>query len=98
MGTPDLAAARQAVDTAADVCTAAAAHLAKASSDGGRISVDLLDRNQVLAYDLAHATSGIEGGRVLLDYATQGEHEARLACLFIAEAIADLAAKLYGRS
>ncbi len=98
MTTPDLGAAGEALSTAADVCTAAAAHLARSSSDGGRISVDLLDRHQVLAYDLAHATSGIEGGRVLLDYATQGEHEARLACLFIADAIADLAAKLYGRS
>ena len=51
-----------------------------------------LDEHQVLAYDLAHAASAVEGCRVMLDYAEHGEFESRLARAFIADAIADVAA------
>ncbi|MGH9000533.1 MAG: acyl-CoA dehydrogenase family protein [Acidimicrobiia bacterium] len=97
--TPDLAAAATALDAARGVCDAAARHLgALSADDSGRISVERLDRHQILAYDLAHAASGLEGGRVLLAYGEHGDHEARLACLYVAEAIADLAGRTYGRS
>ena len=49
-----------------------------------------LDEHQVLAYDLAHAASAVEGCRVMLDYGEHGEYEAMLATAFIADAIADL--------
>ena len=71
--------------------------LAELSREGGRISVARLDRHQVLAYDLAHATAGVEGAAVMCDYGAHGGLEARLACLFTAEAIADLVGRLVGR-
>ena len=97
MNTPDLSAAAEAVAVARAVCRKAAAHLADLSSEDGRISVAKLDRHQVLAYDLAHATAGVEGAAVMCEYGAHGGLEARLACLFAAEAIADLAARLVGR-
>ncbi|HEX6381681.1 MAG TPA: acyl-CoA dehydrogenase family protein, partial [Acidimicrobiia bacterium] len=98
MNTPDLNAAAEAVAVAREVCRKAAAHLAELSSDDGRISVAKLDEHQVLAYDLAHATAGIEGAAVMCDYGNHGGLEARLACLFTAEAISDLVARLVGRA
>ena len=60
--TDQLPAAAAAVDCAADVVAAATAHLARAATVDGRISVAQLDEHQVLAYDLAHAA---ERGRGL---------------------------------
>jgi (2S)-methylsuccinyl-CoA dehydrogenase len=97
VNTPDLNAAAEAVEIARAVCRKAAARLAELSGEDGRISVAQLDRHQVLAYDLAHATAGIEGAAVMCDYGQHGGLEARLACLFTAEAIADLVARLVGR-
>jgi (2S)-methylsuccinyl-CoA dehydrogenase len=97
MNTPDLDAAAGAVEAARALCAQAARHLAEQSSDGGRISVDRLDGHQIVAYDLAHAQSGIEGARVMVDYGRHGGLQARLACLFAAEAIADLVGRLVGR-
>ena len=97
MNTPDLNAASEAVAVAREVCRKAAAHLAEVSSEEGRISVAKLDRHQLLAYDLAHATAGIEGAAVMCDYGNHGGLQARLACLFTAEAISDLVARLVGR-
>jgi len=97
LNTPDLDAAAGAVETARALCAQAARHLAEQSSDGGRISVDRLDEHQIFAYDLAHAQSGIEGARVMVDYGRHGGLQARLACLFAAEAIADLVGRLVGR-
>jgi (2S)-methylsuccinyl-CoA dehydrogenase len=90
-------AATAAVDAASEVVVTAARHLAHAASDHGRISVSMLDRRQVLAYDLAHAASAVEGCRVMLDYAGHGELEARLSRAFIADVIADVGAKLLAR-
>ena len=97
MNTPDLDAAAAAVEAARALCVRAARHLAQQSSEDGRISVDRLDRHQIVAYDLAHAQSGIEGARVMVDYGRHGGLQARLACLFAAEAIADLVGRLVGR-
>jgi (2S)-methylsuccinyl-CoA dehydrogenase len=92
-----LAAAAMAIDRAAEVVEAATAHLARASSVDGRISVDKLDEHQVLAYDLAHAASALEGCRVMLTYCEHGAVESLLARAFIADAIADIGARLVGR-
>jgi (2S)-methylsuccinyl-CoA dehydrogenase len=97
VNTPDLNAAAVAVSVAREVCRKAAAHLAEVSSDGGRISVAKLDEHQVLAYDLAHVTAGVEGAAVMCEYGEHGGLQARLACLFTAEAIADLVGRLVGR-
>jgi (2S)-methylsuccinyl-CoA dehydrogenase len=95
--TDQLAAARAAVDVAAAVVTAATRHLADAATVDDRISVSKLDEHQVLAYDLAHAASAVEGSKVMLDYAEHGELESKLSHAYIADSIADLAAKLVGR-
>src|SRR5256884_9904465 len=77
--TARLEAAAAVVDAAAELTTAAAEHLARGAAEDGRISVAKLDRHQVLAYDLAHAASGLEGCRVMLDYGAHGELEGMLA-------------------
>ena len=91
-------AAAAAVDDATAVVDAACRHLAHASADGDRISVAKLDEHQVLAYDLAHAASAVEGCRVMLDYAAHGEYESMLARAFIADALVDLGSRLLART
>jgi (2S)-methylsuccinyl-CoA dehydrogenase len=91
------AAAALAVERAAEVVEVATAHLARAATVDGRISVAKLDEHQVLGYDLAHAASAVEAAKVMLDYAELGDVESRLAHAFIADAIADLGARLLGR-
>lgn len=95
--TDQLAAAAAAVECAADVVAAATAHLAEAATVDGRISVAKLDEHQMLGYDLAHAASAVEAARVMLGYGEYGEVESLLARAFVADAVADLGAKLLGR-
>src|SRR4051812_42325914 len=88
MATPDLSAAASAVDLAQQVVHDGIAALAAAGS---------IDENQVLAYDLAHGAAAVETARALLDYGSKGDVEARITCAFVADAVAELATKLYGR-
>ncbi|HJR26760.1 MAG TPA: acyl-CoA dehydrogenase family protein [Acidimicrobiales bacterium] len=88
MPNADLSAATQAVELAQEVVQAGA----RALAGGGGVDVD-----QVLAYDLAHAAAAVETGRAMLEYGAHGEVEAALTCAFVADAVADLAAKVYGR-
>jgi len=84
----DLPAARAAVELASGVVQAAAERLASA----GGPEVD-----QVVAYDLAHAAAAIETAQAALAYGSKGPDEALLACAFVADALADLGARLVGR-
>jgi (2S)-methylsuccinyl-CoA dehydrogenase len=84
----DLSAAAAAVETASAAVQAAARHLA---ANGG------VDANQVIAYDLAHATSAVESARAMLDYGAKGDVEAQITCAFVADAVHDVATKLLGR-
>src|SRR2546421_12707742 len=95
--TARLEAAAAAVDAAAELTTAAAEHLARGAAEGGRISVAKLDRHQVLAYDLAHAASGLEGCRVMLDYGAHGELEGMLAGASLPRAGAGAAGRVIAR-
>ncbi|HUF84143.1 MAG TPA: acyl-CoA dehydrogenase family protein [Acidimicrobiia bacterium] len=95
--TEQLTAAAAAVDATAEIVSTATRHLAEASSDGGRISVEKLDHHQVVAYGLAHAASAVEGCRVMLDYAGHGELESMLARAFIADAIAEVTSRVIAR-
>src|SRR3954470_10720499 len=95
--TDQLPAAAAAVDCAADVVASATSHLAREASVDGRISVARLDEHQVLGYDLAHAASAVEAARVMLAYAEYGDVESLLARAFVADAVADLGARLLGR-
>lgn len=84
----DLDAARQAIALASSALDRSIAALAAA---GGA------DEHQVLAYDISHAASALATATSMLDYGALGEVEARLAVAFIADAIADMAAKVIGR-
>lgn len=85
---PDLKELAAAIDLADGVVGSAVRHLAAADS---------LDDHQVVAYELAHAASAVATGRALLAYGEKGEVEARITAAFVADAIAELAARLYGR-
>jgi len=85
---PDLTAAAEAIELADGVVGAGIARLAAAAS---------IDDHQVLAYDLAHAASAVETARAMLDYGGKGEDEGRISCAFVADAVAELAAKVFGR-
>ena len=86
--TPDLDAAAAAVAVAASVVASGIATLA---ANGGP------DVAQVLAYDLAHAASAVRTAEAVLGYGAHGDTEARIACAFAADAIADLASRTIGR-
>jgi (2S)-methylsuccinyl-CoA dehydrogenase len=88
MTAPDLQDAAAAVELASGVIRSATRHLAETSS---------VDAEQVLAYDLAHAAAAVETARSMLDYGAKGDVEARLTCVFVADAVAELGAKLWGR-
>jgi (2S)-methylsuccinyl-CoA dehydrogenase len=89
MTSPDLSAAANAVELAQGVVHAGVKTLAAA--DGGA------DANQVLAYDLAHAAAAVETARSMLDYGNKGDVEAQITCAFVADAVAELATKVFGR-
>ncbi|MAN33654.1 MAG: hypothetical protein CL410_05085, partial [Acidimicrobiaceae bacterium] len=55
------------------------------------------DVEQAFAYDLAHAASAVATARSLLDYGAKGDSEARIACVFTADVLHDLAGKILGR-
>ena len=85
---PDLPAAADAIDLADRVVGRAVRQLA---ASGGP------DVQQVLAYDIAHAASGVATARSLLDYGAKGELEAKITCAFAADMLHELASKLLGR-
>lgn len=85
---PDLQEAASAIELADGVIRGAVRHLAETSS---------VDADQVLAYDIAHAAAAVETARSMIDYGNKGEVEAKLTCVFVADAVADLASKLWGR-
>jgi (2S)-methylsuccinyl-CoA dehydrogenase len=84
----DLSAAAAAVELAQAVVDSGV----RALADGGGP-----DASQVLAYDLAHAAAGVATAHTMLDYGAKGDVEAGLTCAFVADVVADLAAKVYGR-
>ena len=84
----DLQAAASAIETADGIITGAVRHLAATGS---------VDADQVLAYDIAHASAAVETARSMLDYGNKGTVEGQLTCVFVADAVADLAAKVWGR-
>ncbi len=85
----DLAAAAEAVGLSQSVIEAGVAALARS---GGP------DQAQVLAYDLAHAAAAVRAAEAALTYGSHGDTEARIACAFVADAVADLAGRTFGRT
>ena len=88
MTTSDLSAAKAVIDIAHGVVDRAARGLAAAGN---------LDDHQVIAYDLAHAAATVDTGRAMLSYGEKGELEGELTCAYVADAVAELATKLFGR-
>ena len=88
MTEPDLQAAADVIELAGGVVGKAIRHLA---ANGGP------DRQQTLAYDLAHAAAQVETARSLLDYGAKGDVEARITCAFTADMAHDLITRLCGR-
>jgi (2S)-methylsuccinyl-CoA dehydrogenase len=86
---PDLFAAADAVGVAQTVVAAGVDALALA---GGP------DVAEVLAYDVAHAAAAVRTAEAALAYGSHGDTEARIACAFVADAVADLASRTIGRS
>jgi (2S)-methylsuccinyl-CoA dehydrogenase len=95
---PDLALAQNAVQKAQAFVDAAVEKIAAESTKDGRVDIGLMDRHQVVCYDLAYTASGLDGARrVLAGYAEQGDVEAQLAVGFAADVVADLRARVEGR-
>lgn len=88
MTTPDLQAAASAIELADGVIKSAISHLAETGS---------VDADQVVAYDIAHASAAVETARSMLDYGNKGDLEAKLTCVFVADAVSDLGSKIWGR-
>ncbi|MEY3615629.1 MAG: hypothetical protein RLZZ518_630, partial [Actinomycetota bacterium] len=55
------------------------------------------EREQVLAYDIAHASAALETARSLIDYGAKGELEATITCAFVADMVHDFVTRLVGR-
>ncbi len=92
-----LDAARTLVAACRDLVDGAVARLAGAAAVDGRVDVERLDREQVLAYDLASAASRVAAAEELLAYGERGGLEERLAVVFAGETAADLVARTAGR-
>jgi (2S)-methylsuccinyl-CoA dehydrogenase len=88
MSSPDLTAAAAAVELASGVVRTGTLTLA---AGGGP------DTDQVLAYDLAHAGAAVETARAMLEYGAKGDLEAAITCAFVADAVGELASRLFGR-
>ena len=84
----DLTTAATIVESTSQLLRRATKHLAET---GGP------ERQQVLAYDLAHASSALETARSLIDYGAKGEVEAAITCAFVADMVHDFATRLIGR-
>ena len=93
MSGTDLTAASSVVDVCKGAVDAGVRHLA---AQGGRVDA-IIEANQQIAYDLAHAASAVENARAVIDYGNKGPLEARLACAFVADAAFDVASRILGR-
>ena len=55
------------------------------------------DTQQVLAYDVAHASAALHTARSMLDYGAKGNDEAMLTCVFVADMAHEVATRILGR-
>ena len=83
----DLTAAASVIESARAVVAAGIARLAESG----------IDENQILAYDVAHAAAAVQTCESLLGYGIKGEAEEAITNAFIADAVAELAGKVFGR-
>lgn len=88
----ELTTVSSALERVADLLRGAAGELSRLTDGGKR-----LDDEQVFAYDLAHATAGVETARAALSYGEHGPTETALVAAFAGDVIADLIARSAGR-
>ena len=88
MGSPVLASAAEVVALAGHVVSEGTRALAAAGGPEIR---------QVLGYDLAHAAAATVAARSMLGYGAKGDVELQLTCVFVADVVSDLAARIAGR-
>ncbi|HWB71472.1 MAG TPA: acyl-CoA dehydrogenase family protein, partial [Egibacteraceae bacterium] len=79
------------------VVAAATRRLAADSAREGRVDLGLLDREQVLAYDLSTVASKVAAAEEMVVYGRAGDFERLLAVTFAGEVAADLAGRVQGR-
>jgi (2S)-methylsuccinyl-CoA dehydrogenase len=89
--------ARTLVSAARSVVDAALARLAADSGKDGRVDIGLMDREQILAYDLASTASQVTAAEEMLAYGEAGEYETLLTVGFAGDVCADIAARMQGR-
>lgn len=75
----------------------AAAHLAAQCEKDGRISTQLVDQHQTVAYDLASVSAAVAAARELTGWGDKGDTEAALALAFAADTASDLRSRVLGR-
>ena len=79
------------------VVDAAAARLAADSAKDGRIDIELMDREQLVAYDLSSLTSQVAAAEEMLAYGEGGELPTMLTVAFAGDVAAELGARMDGR-
>ncbi|MDP8970224.1 MAG: acyl-CoA dehydrogenase family protein [Actinomycetota bacterium] len=79
------------------VVDAAVRRLAADSAAEGRLDLGLMDREQVLGYDLSTVASKVAAAEELLDYGQRGELERLVTVAFAGEVAADIAGRMTGR-
>ena len=89
--------ARTLIDAARAVVDAAAARLASDSAKDGSLDIGLMDREQILAYDLSSLASQVTAAEEMLAYGERGDLERLLTVGFAGEVVADLAGRMQGR-
>jgi (2S)-methylsuccinyl-CoA dehydrogenase len=72
-------------------------HLAVRCEKDGRISTELVDEHQSVAYDLASIASAVAAARPLVAWGERGDTEAKLALVYAADVATDLQARVTGR-
>ena len=86
--TPDLQTAATIIATAKSMVATAIQALIAA---GGP------DKNQTLAYDIAHVAAAVETASSLLDYGAKGTIEGNITCALTADMVHDFVSRLIGR-
>ncbi|HVM19136.1 MAG TPA: acyl-CoA dehydrogenase family protein [Egibacteraceae bacterium] len=89
--------ARTLITACRAVVDGAAARLAADSTKDGRVDLALMDREQVLAYDLSSIASQVTAAEEMLEYGDRGSLEAMLTVAFAGDVAAGLAARMEGR-
>ena len=89
--------ARTLISACREVVDAAAKRLASDCAKDGRIDLELMDREQVLAYDLSSVASQVTAAEEMLAYGESGELETMLTVAFAGDVAAGLSARMAGR-